>query len=438
LFNNHEQLVRAAVAAEVAAFAASYPVGMYYLDQYTTPEKFHVLTVLYQQPIYAGVAKGNRALLADVNTGIAMIHSRDLSTIVQKWMNTTPINVTPKWILASFVLVLVLMFLVGLIWHNKRLARRVATVTSELLKQEQQVLLLTQNMSDWVWTTDSNNHFTYVSPSVKKLLGYEAEELLGQAWEKILHPGESERASAMSAHLLAAAQRGEIQHYKDVTLDLCLRNKKEALVWTETATRIFFDQHGNHLSSQGSSRNITERKQAEEAIRQLAFNDPLTHLPNRRLLSDRLKQAMAGCSRPHQYCALFFLDIDNFKYINDNHGHDNGDSILQQVAQRLSASLRESDTVARFGGDEFALISEYLSQSPQEAKEHALRLAIKTLELFDRDFVLRDTSCHLTTSIGIILFNDDQKSVAALIKQADLALYQAKASGRNQFYVAEF
>lgn len=436
-FNNNEQLVDAAVRGDITAFVADYPVGMYYLDQFTTPEKFRVLTVLYQQPLYAAVAKGNSALLAEINAALNQISSTEMTAITQKWMNTTPVNIVPAWVLPAILILLSLLFLMGLLWHNKSLSQRVAKINSELLEQEKQVFLLTENMTDWVWTTDTNHQFTYVSPSVKKLLGYDAQELVGQHWSKILHPGESERAYALDAHLSAAAKRGEIHDYKDVTLDISLRGKQDNTVWTEAAMRVFFDKHGNYAGAQGSSRNITERKQAEEAIRQLAFSDPLTHLPNRRLLSDRLKQAMAGCSRHHQYCALFFLDLDNFKYINDNHGHDNGDVLLQQVAQRLSANSRESDTVARFGGDEFALVSEYLGQDILEAKQHALRIAIKTLELFDKDFVLRDACCHLTTSIGIIFFNNDQKSVAALIKQADLALYQAKANGRNQFYVAE-
>lgn len=438
LFNNNEQLVRAVVAGSVMAFVADYPVGMYYLDQYTTPEQFRVLAVLYQQPIFAAVAKGNQTLLDEINKGLAEINSIELTAIKQKWINTTPVNVIPSWLLPSLAIFIAIAFLLAQALYNKRLNQRVNRVTSELLEQEQQVSLLTENMSDWVWKTNHHSQFVYVSPSIKKLLGYDAEELLGKTWGQILHPGEREKADALSAHILAAVRRGEIIDYKDLTLEVCLQDINKKIVWTETATRIFFDQYGNYLGSQGSSRNITERKQAEEAIRQLAFNDPLTHLPNRRLLSDRLRQAMAGCARHHQYCALFFLDLDNFKYINDNHGHDNGDIILQQVAQRLSANLRESDTVARFGSDEFALIAEYLTASPQEAKQQVLHLAIKMLELFDKDFILRETTCRLTTSIGIILFNTDQKSVDALIKQADLALYQAKANGRNQFFVADF
>lgn len=436
-FNNNDQLISAAVRGDVAAFVADYPVGMHYLDQYTSPEKFRVLAVLYQQAIHAAVAKGNQSLLAEVNAGLAQISPEQMTAITQKWLQSIPASRLPAWLVPGIFIAIFALVFMGLVLHNKRLSSRVMQKSRELLEQEKHVLLLTQNMSDWVWTTDSQHCFTYVSPSVKKLLGYEADELIGQHWETILHSSENERASALSAHLTAAARRGEIVEYKDITVDLCLRNKCEQIVWTEAATRIFFDKSGNLVGTQGNSRNITERKQAEEAIRQLAFNDPLTHLPNRRLFSDRLKQAMAGCSRHHQFCALFFLDLDNFKYINDNHGHDNGDSLLQQVAQRLSASLRESDTIARFGGDEFALISEFLSLDLGEAKQQALSMAIKMLELFDVDFVIRDARCHLTSSMGIILFNNDEKSVAALIKQADLALYQAKANGRNQFFIAE-
>lgn len=437
LFNNNEQLVSAAVRGDVGAFVADYPVGMHYLDQYTTPEQFRVLAVLYQQAIHAAVAKGNQSLLAEVNAGLAQISAEQMTAITQKWLHSIPVSRLPSWLVPGIFTAILALAFMSLILHNKRLSLRVVQKSGELLEQQKHVLLLTQNMSDWVWTTDSQHRFTYVSPSVKKLLGYEAEELIGQHWGIILHPSENERANALTTHLEAAARRGEIEEFKDVTVDICLRNKCEKIVWTEAATRLFFDRSGNFVGTQGNSRNITERKQAEEAIRQLAFNDPLTQLPNRRLFSDRLKQAMAGCSRHHQYCALFFLDIDNFKYINDNHGHDNGDALLQQVAQRLSASLRESDTIARFGGDEFALISEFLSEDLGEAKQQALSMAIKMLELFDLDFVIGGARCHLTTSMGIILFNNDEKSMAALIKQADLALYQAKANGRNQFFIAE-
>jgi diguanylate cyclase (GGDEF)-like protein len=146
---------------------------------------------------------------------------------------------------------------------------------------------------------------------------------------------------------------------------------------------------------------------------------------------------MAGCKRHRQYCAVLFLDLDNFKYVNDNYGHDNGDYLLQQIAQRLSSGIRDSDTLARFGGDEFVVVSEQLSQELDTAKHQALLIGIKMLELFERDFLLRDAHCHITTSIGIALFNDDSRSVTSLLKQADIAMYQAKANGRNRCVVSD-
>ncbi len=170
----------------------------------------------------------------------------------------------------------------------------------------------------------------------------------------------------------------------------------------------------------------------------MAFNDPLTQLPNRRLLNDRLQQTIAGCARSKQFAALMFLDLDNFKYVNDNYGHDNGDLLLQQIALRLVGATRESDTLARFGGDEFALITERLSGDYEAAKSQALMIGIKMLETFDKDFVLCELRCHITTSIGIALFNSDEKSAKALLKYADTAMYKAKANGRNRCVISDY
>ena len=123
--------------------------------------------------------------------------------------------------------------------------------------------------------------------------------------------------------------------------------------------------------------------------------------------------------------------------MNDSYGHDNGDLLLQQIAQRLTSGIRDSDTLARFGGDEFVVVSEQLSQELETAKHQALLIGIKMLELFDRDFLLRDARCHVTISVGIALFNDDSRSVTSLLKQADIAMYQAKANGRNRCVVSE-
>lgn len=180
--------------------------------------------------------------------------------------------------------------------------------------------------------------------------------------------------------------------------------------------------------------DVSERVRAEEQIRNLAYFDPLTNLPNRRLLTDRLGQALASSKRSREFGALMILDLDHFKALNDTQGHDVGDELLREVATRLSDSIRACDTVSRFGGDEFVLILEEMGQEEGLAVAHAERLAEKILEVIRRPFTLagRYDAYQTSTSIGIALFVGQQQSPEMLLKQADVALYQAKGAGRNR------
>jgi len=176
---------------------------------------------------------------------------------------------------------------------------------------------------------------------------------------------------------------------------------------------------------------VAERVQAEETIRNLAFFDALTGLPNRRLLLDRLHQALALAGRHHRHGALLFIDLDNFKLLNDSHGHDVGDRLLVEVARRLQACVREGDSVARLGGDEFVVMLEDLDQAAEEAANQAELVAEKVIDQLGRAYRLDNLVHHSTASIGIALFRDKGLAVDDLLKRADLAMYQAKASGRN-------
>ena len=172
-------------------------------------------------------------------------------------------------------------------------------------------------------------------------------------------------------------------------------------------------------------------KLAEDQIATLAFQDALTGLPNRRLMLDRLGHALAASSRNKLQGALLFIDLDNFKTINDSLGHDKGDQLLKLVAERLVDSVREEDTVARLGGDEFVILQESLSDMPEEAANQAEIMGEKILELLNQPYVLDAHEYHSSPSIGITLFSGNQTSIEELLKQADLAMYQSKMAGRN-------
>jgi diguanylate cyclase (GGDEF)-like protein len=180
--------------------------------------------------------------------------------------------------------------------------------------------------------------------------------------------------------------------------------------------------------------NITLRHEAverEDEIKQLAFYDPLTNLPNRRLLLDRLDHALSSSARSGRRGALLFLDLDNFKMLNDTLGHDMGDLLLKKVAERLLRCVRESDTVARLGGDEFIVMLEYLSDVPEDAAKQVQKVADLIIETLNIPYMLNTLEHNSTPSIGVALFGDHGNSHEELLKHADIAMYQAKKAGRN-------
>ncbi|AUN95334.1 diguanylate cyclase domain-containing protein [Pseudazoarcus pumilus] len=175
------------------------------------------------------------------------------------------------------------------------------------------------------------------------------------------------------------------------------------------------------------------RHQAEQEVRQMAFYDALTHLPNRRLLLDRMSQQQAASVRHGRYSALLFLDLDGFKQLNDRHGHDRGDRLLEQVAQRLQGEIRQEDTAARWAGDEFIVMLSELSGDAEDASQRAAQVAAKILASLAREYDLDGLAYRCTASMGVALFGGEKEPLDEIIKRADKAMYQAKASGRNAF-----
>lgn len=192
-----------------------------------------------------------------------------------------------------------------------------------------------------------------------------------------------------------------------------------------------FDKDGRREGLVVIGRDVTEQRATERAIHSLAFYDSLTGLPNRRLLLDRLQHALPASARHNQHGALLFIDLDDFKKLNDAHGHNVGDMLLAAVARRLSECMRADDTVARLGGDEFVVLLEDLGEDAGQAEDKAETAAGKILEALNRPYELANDRHSSTPSIGISLFWGDSKSVEDLLKHADAAMYQAKQAGRN-------
>ena len=218
------------------------------------------------------------------------------------------------------------------------------------------------------------------------------------------------------------------------------RCKDGRLIWVEILTTPERDADGVITGYHGISRDVTERREMEEQVRQLAFYDPLTRLPNRRLLRDRLTLTMAASARNGLYGAVMFLDLDNFKPLNDSHGHEAGDLLLIEVAARMKSCVREMDTVARVGGDEFVVMISELNIDHAESMVQASLIAEKIrfalaqpylLSLKHRGGAEATVEHHCTASIGVVLFNNHQASQDDILNRADTAMYEAKDSGRN-------
>lgn len=242
--------------------------------------------------------------------------------------------------------------------------------------------------------------------------------------------------------LLATAYAGETSHFE------FRANRPNEKIFKSCFVPIK-NKNGSTEKLMGITEDITERKNAEEQVRKLAFYDTLTNLPNRRLLLDRLGQARAASKRSSRYGAVMFLDLDKFKSLNDTHGHDMGDLLLIEVARRITGCLREIDTVARFGGDEFVVMLSDLDEEKNQALEKAGNLAEKIRITLAEPYLLRRlqegdvekiVEHHCTSSIGVVLFLRQDASQDDILKWADTAMYQAKADGRNtvRFFDKEF
>jgi diguanylate cyclase (GGDEF)-like protein/PAS domain S-box-containing protein len=271
--------------------------------------------------------------------------------------------------------------------------------------------------------TDTSGVIEYVNPKFCELTGYAAEEVVGQN-SRILRG--SIQTPEFYGNLWQTILSGGLWHGEFLN-----KKKNDELFWEHATIAPIWNAHGELTNFIAIKEDITERKMLQEKLDHMAHHDELTGLPNRALFFDRIGQALAHAKRNDTGFALMFVDLDGFKDINDTYGHDSGDLLLQETARRLAGCIRDSDTVARMGGDEFAVM---LLDVATPGQIH--QVADKMLALLAAPFLLKGAECHVGASIGISVFPQDGDAVDTLMNMADMAMYRVKQGAKNNYAFA--
>lgn len=305
------------------------------------------------------------------------------------------------------------------------------TIEKELVLAKKRLESIFECNAAGIFVVDENRDIIMVNQRFCDIVGFSKEELVGQ--NACFAHISQETCQAFREYFLKAKNEGRSK------VEYFVRKKGCDGVWVEMfGSPIELDE--NHQGVIWSILDISERKNSEETIKNLAFYDSLTGLVNRRLLENRLEEMLASKKREKTHGAIFFLDLDNFKLLNDTFGHLAGDTFLKEVAYRLLSCVRTVDTVSRFGGDEFVIIVNGLHSAKQKAKEEAYCIANKILEVLAKPYNIaeptnntfsQDIMHHSTASIGLTLFKEANDTCDTLFRRADKAMYQAKKAGKN-------
>lgn len=303
------------------------------------------------------------------------------------------------------------------------LAKKQIDMMIALKESEERFRTVAEYTYDWEYWERGQREILYMTPSCERITGYTREEFLADPdlLSRIIHPEDR--------HLVEAHQ-SDIVNEKPWEADFRIVRRDGEVCWVSQVSRAVYNQEGKYNGRRVSNREITERKTTEEKVRYLAQHDVLTNLPNRVLLSDRLQLALATAQRnkaEKPLLALMFIDLDKLKPINDTMGHAAGDLLLKETAKRLQGCVRESDTVARIGGDEFVVMLPSI-----EASADALLVAEKIRQALSQPLEYNGQTLRVSASIGVAIYPEDGSNEAQLSKKADDAMYRAKIGGGNK------
>lgn len=336
-------------------------------------------------------------------------------------------------VLIASVSLLSIAFVLAGIGALSRTSRRRAQTERELRESEAKFHTMVDGATDWEYWIRPDGHVHYMTPSVEQFTGYRADAFERQPdlIATLVHPDDQDLWHQQGLAVGAPEAAPTTQAGQPLDLRIVHRNGSQR--WVSHVHRPVHGADGGYLGQRVSMRDITERKASENEIRQLAYYDALTGLPNRRMFLDRLGHTLAATERNQTHSALMLLDLDHFKKLNDTQGHDVGDRLLVEVARRLALAVRDADTVARLGGDEFALMLDGLDPDEPTAARQAEQVAEKIHAILNQPYALNEANDdhRSSPSIGMTLLCGRSTPLDVLMKQADVALYQAKDAGRN-------
>ena len=280
--------------------------------------------------------------------------------------------------------------------------------------------MLFNSLEGAIFSFDVKTNETYFSKGMEDVTGYSAEEFIQNPsfWKTIIHP-EDLPIVIQNEQLLRDGESTRVEYR--------ILHKEHGAMWIVNISQPVISQDGSLLKINGQLIDISERKLLEDELKQMAFHDDLTDLPNRKALDRHIEKALARSKRHHHNFTLMFIDLDDFKIVNDTLGHDAGDMLLKDVVTRLEACIREEDLVARIGGDEFIVVFE------ETNKEEIEEIAKRILENISKPYFINENEAKISLSIGVSMYPDDGETKQTLIENADKAMYFAKNNGKNNF-----